>query len=203
MNAAMYTRSYRRSRKVKMSDCQSWFGSARSNRRSGCSRGPELEVASGSRPSSFRIRRTSLSDTPSASNRLSTSRIRRDPYCGCSRLTRTTASRRGSDLTGLGALERGRGISALTPPRRYAVTHPDKVVVPRPNVRATALAGVPRSTTSRAARIRNSAGYGRRSEPDRTYGTPEPRVDPLSPLSLITASLPGSPRQPRTKDSAR
>ena len=82
MNDAMYTRSCRRKRNVKMSDCQSWFGSARSNRRCGCSLAGVATVASGSSPSSFKIRRTSLSETPSASNRASTSRIRRDPYCG-------------------------------------------------------------------------------------------------------------------------
>ena len=36
MKAATYTRWWRRRRKVKMSLCQSWFGSARSKRRSGC-----------------------------------------------------------------------------------------------------------------------------------------------------------------------
>jgi hypothetical protein len=44
-------------------------------------------------PSSCRIRRTSFSDTPSASKRASTSRILRVPHSACSRLSVTTRSR--------------------------------------------------------------------------------------------------------------
>lgn len=84
MNAARYSRSWRRSRNVKMSDCQSWFGAARSKRRGGCSRAPVGSGRSVSIPSSCRIRRTSVSETPSASNRASTSRMRRVPCSGCS-----------------------------------------------------------------------------------------------------------------------
>lgn len=100
-----------------MSDCHSSFGAARSNRRSGCSRAA-LGSRSASSPSSCRIRRTVLSATPSAANRLSTSAIRRVPYSGCSSFSAATASRLGS-----GALARtggtiGLGTSASSPPVR-------------------------------------------------------------------------------------
>lgn len=99
-----------------MSDCQSSFGCARSKRRSGCSRA-DVGSRSSSSPSSCRIRRTSLSDTPSASKRLSTSLIRRVPYSGCSRLSAATASRFGEGR-GAGGTGGGAGMSPSTPPRR-------------------------------------------------------------------------------------
>ena len=79
-----------------MSDCQSWFGSARSNR---CSGGPGLAAGSGtvsSSPSSWRIRLTVVSEIPSPWNRAIRSRMRRVPCSGCSRREATTAARRGS-----------------------------------------------------------------------------------------------------------
>ncbi len=99
-----------------MSDCHSSFGWARSNRRSGCSRAGAGSRPSNS-PSSCRIRRTSVSDTPSASKRRSTSRIRLVPYSGCSRFSAATASRFGDDRGG-GGTGGGGGISASIPPRR-------------------------------------------------------------------------------------
>jgi hypothetical protein len=78
-----------------MSDCQSWFGSARSNRRgAGSSRG--VLAGASILPASCSIRRTSVSLTGSASNRFSTSRMRRVPYSGCAAFSASTASRRGS-----------------------------------------------------------------------------------------------------------
>jgi hypothetical protein len=99
-----------------MSDCHSSFGVARSNRRSGCSLAGVGSRASRS-PSSWRIRRTSLSETPSASNRFSTSLMRRVPYSGCSRRRLVTASLFGDDRSG-GGFGGGAGISSSSPPRR-------------------------------------------------------------------------------------
>jgi len=99
-----------------MSDCHSSFGPARSKRRSGCSR-PAAPGRASRSPSSWRIRRTTLSDTPNASKRRSTSAIRLVPYSGCSRFSPATASRRGSGAFGFGA-GRGCGNSASTPPIR-------------------------------------------------------------------------------------
>jgi hypothetical protein len=92
MKPAKYSRSCRRRRKVKMSDCHSWLGAARSKRRGGCSRAGAASAA-GISPSSCRIRRTSVSDTPSASKRRSAALMRRVPYSGCSRRISVTASR--------------------------------------------------------------------------------------------------------------
>ena len=118
MNAATQSRSCLLSRNVKMSDCHSWFGAARSNRRSACS----LGIAAGrssSNPSSCRMRRTWLSETPSASNRFSRSLIRRVPSSGCSRFSAATASRFGSGFrAGRGGDTKGFGTSASGPPAR-------------------------------------------------------------------------------------
>ncbi len=95
-----------------MSDCQSWFGPARSKRRG---RGSSLGVfASVSiSPASCSIRRTSLSLIPIASKRLSTSRIRRVPYSGCAFFNASTASRRESSaLFAAGVFPGLRGKSA-------------------------------------------------------------------------------------------
>lgn len=102
-----------------MSDCQSWLGAARSKRRGRCGCEGDGGGVSGMRPSSCRMRRTSVSETPSASKRLSTSRMRRVPKSGCSLRTATTASR----FAAAAALRRsgggvgGTGVSASTPPR--------------------------------------------------------------------------------------
>lgn len=92
MNAATYSRSWRRSRNVKMSDCQSWFGAARSKRRGGCSRAA-IGTYSGISPASCRIFRTVVSLTPSPSKRASASRILRLPQSGCVSRAATTAVR--------------------------------------------------------------------------------------------------------------
>ena len=78
-----------------MSDCQSWFGSARSKRRGkGSGRGIGAGVSNSF--ASCSIRRTSVSLMGSASKRLSTSRMRRVPYSGFDFFSAITASRRGS-----------------------------------------------------------------------------------------------------------
>jgi hypothetical protein len=115
MNATRYSRSCRRSRNVKRSDCQSSFGCARSKRRSGCSRASACGCVSRS-PSSWRIRRTALSDTPSASNLRSRSLILRVPNSGCSSLSAATASRVGSAFRSRTGGTIGFGTSASGPP---------------------------------------------------------------------------------------
>lgn len=80
-----------------MSDCQSWFGSARSKRRSGCSRAAVL--AGSINCASCSILRTSVSLTPIPSNRFSTSRIRLVPYSGFAFFSAITISRRGSSAS--------------------------------------------------------------------------------------------------------
>ena len=116
MKAATQSRSCRRSRNVKMSDCHSWLGAARSKRRSACSRAG-VGSRSSSNPSSCRMRRTWLSETPSASNRFSMSLMRRVPSSGCSRFSAATASRLGSGGFGLRTSgTNGFGTSASGPP---------------------------------------------------------------------------------------
>jgi hypothetical protein len=99
-----------------MSDCQSWFGSARSKRRSGGGgRGAGFAVSRS--PDSCSILRTSVSLIPIASNRISTSRIRLVPYSGCALFSASTASRRGSSFGGSAFFFPGRcGNSASYPP---------------------------------------------------------------------------------------
>ena len=96
-------------------------------------------------PSSCRIRRTSLSDTPSASKRASTSRIRRVPHSAFCCLSATTRSR-GTD--GVGFLPRGPNrlfCSADSPSLRNAVVHFVTAAADTPNAFATSFSLVPRS----------------------------------------------------------
>ncbi len=99
-----------------MSDCHSWLGAALSNRRGPCS----LSGAGGrssNNPSSWRMRRTWLSETPIASKRFSMSLMRRVPSSGRSLLSAATASRLGSGAFALpGSGDGGFGTSASGPP---------------------------------------------------------------------------------------
>lgn len=205
MNAARYSRSCRRSRNVKMSDCHSSFGCARSNRRSGCSRAGVASRSSSS-PSSCRIRRTVLSAIPSAEKRRSTSAIRRVPNSGCSPLSAVTASRLGSGAFGRTGGTIGFGTSASSPPSRYRFTQSLMVVTASPKTRATSAIGAPSSTISRTTRSLSSTGC--------VLGFPGPRLQPPPPplpeplrlvLSclLIPSSLPSGLRQPEREDGAR
>jgi len=119
-----------------MSDCHIWFGRARSKRRGGLGPRGRCAGAAPIRPSSCRIRRTVASDTPSPSKRARTSRIRRVPALGSSRLACTTACRRGSlsrstPLLG-SAWPRFFGMRPSTPPSWYRRTHVFTVVWLRP-----------------------------------------------------------------------
>jgi len=179
MNATRYSRSWRRSRNVNRSDCHSSFGCARSNRRSGCSRGPAGSGASSS-PSSWRIRRTTLSETPSASNLRSTSLMRRVPNSGCSSFSAVTASRFGSAFASRTGGTIAFGTSASSPPARYRFTHSETVVPGTPKTRATSDAGAPSSTTSRTTRSFSSTGCVSRPgppclEPAAPFARPPPR----------------------------
>lgn len=118
MKAATYSRSLRRSWNMKMSDCQSWLGCARSKRRRG--RGPRSTFARAvcsSSPASFRILRTLVGDTPSASNLFSSSEMRRVPsvalFCFNPRTALRIAS---SSLRTVGGRPGGLGRSASGPP---------------------------------------------------------------------------------------
>lgn len=148
-----------------MSDCQSWFGSARSNR---CWGGPGLDTGAGtlsSSPSSWRIRLTVVSETPRPSKRAITSRMRRVPCSGCARRVCTTASRRGSAPRGsftdsfrLGAPSSAhRFVSA--PYLRYRRAHSVTVVAGIPKACDTVAFDIPRSTTACAICRRTSGGH--------------------------------------------
>ncbi len=163
MKAARYKRSWRRNRNVKMSDCQSWFGAARSKRRGGCSRAPGASSVSGMSPSSCRIRRTSVSLTPRASKRAKTSRMRRVTCSGCSIRSATTASRLTSGVP-LAPTRRRRGVpetSPSTPLALWAANHMPIVDVLGPN-HSDAWSTVTRPLrTSSTTRMRNAIGYPR------------------------------------------
>jgi len=107
-----------------MSDCHSWFGAARSKRRGGRSPRSFGPGAGGPAiPVSASTRRTVVSDTPSASKRWITSRIRRAPYSGCSSLSAVTAATTGSlRSSGLGLRPAVFGLSASSPPSWYATS---------------------------------------------------------------------------------
>lgn len=177
-----------------MSDCQSSFGSARSKRRSGWPLASARGAASAKSPSSCRIRRTSVSETPSAANRASTSRIRRVPYPGCSRRSSVTASRRTSapQLSRTRLVARFPSSSPAAPSLRNRLTHSDTVVIDSPSSRATSVCRAPRSTTSRTTRRRSSVGCGRRLPPPLSSTTPAPpppagfffRLISVSPFGL-------------------
>lgn len=142
-----------------MSDCQSWFGSARSKRVSGRGAFSTSGGRDSSNPSSCRIRRTVVSDTPSPSKRRNTSAMRRVPSAGLSCFARTTRARLASST--LGAALRGPvclGVSAGSPPCRNARSHFAIADSLTPKMRATSAAGVLSSSTSRSTRSRNSGG---------------------------------------------
>lgn len=98
-------------------------------------------------PSSWRIRRTSVSETPSASKRASMSRIRRVPHSACSCLSATTRSRGNVPAAGVfGSRAFPRfDSSADRPSFRNAVVHFTTAATETPNARATSLSLVPRS----------------------------------------------------------
>lgn len=146
-----------------MSDCHSWLGVARSNRRGPCSRAVFAGAASMS-PSSCRIRRTCCSEIPTASNRASTSRIRRDPQSWFSCFSATTWSR----FTVLGFLRAlfaaARPFSsAAGPPLRNARSHFPIAAPETPNALAVSASLVPRSRSCTAASLKaaGNAGPGR------------------------------------------
>jgi hypothetical protein len=162
MNAATYTRSCLRKRNVNKSDCHSWFGSARS-KRAGEAFAPGLRrvaTALGSIPSLLRMRRTVVSEVPRPRKRLTTSRMRRLPACGCAALTDITASRLGSGLAAwIAAFMAGlRGSNACSPPIRYFRPHSPTVVYGTFNRRDTSLALIPWSTIIEAAVLITSGG---------------------------------------------
>jgi len=107
-----------------MSDCQSWFGAARSKRRGGRSpRSTEPAAGDVVIPVSASTRRTVVSDTPRASKRSTMSRILRAPYSGCSSLSAITAATTGSFLSsGLGLRPAVFGLNASSPPSWYATS---------------------------------------------------------------------------------
>jgi hypothetical protein len=113
-----------------MSDCHSWLGAARSKRRGGLSpRSTGPGVGGVAIPVSASTRRTVVSETPSASKRWITSRIRRAPYSGCSSLRAVTAATTGSLLSsGLGLRPTAFGFSASSPPSWYA-TNQFRIVI--------------------------------------------------------------------------
>ena len=126
-----------------MSDCQSWFGSARSKRR-GPGSGRGVFAGASSSFASCSIRRTSVSLIGNASNRFSTSRIRRVPYVRFARFSAITASRRGSLLSGCRFAGPGTlGNSASYPPCAYACRHKATVVTASPKARQTSLTAAP------------------------------------------------------------
>ena len=166
MNAARYSRSCRRSRNVKMSDCQSWFGSARSKRRGRCSRlapgsarlaaAPPRAGSAAPRsptpraPRSAPARRGSAaSPTPGAPAALVTasrftSAPRRDPVSGF-RFPRT-------EIT---------PITPSAPRSRYRSTQPCSVVSGIPRTSDSVVPGTPSSTTARAIFRRTSGLHSR------------------------------------------
>lgn len=136
-------RSCRLSRKVKMSDCHSWFGSALSKRR-GPGSGLATFAGVSSKFASCSIRRTSVSLIGSASKRLSTSRIRRVPYSGFAFFSAITASPLGSSAAGFAFAGPGVfGNSASKPPFSYACRHSCTVVAAKPNALHTSLSPAP------------------------------------------------------------
>ena len=163
MKAATYTRSCRRNRNVNKSDCHSWLGSALSKR---CGEGLApgfLRGASrlGARPSSFNTRRTVVSEAPSPKKRFTTSRMRRLPACGCSRLTASTASRRGSARAAFtdSRCSTRLGSSAASPPARYLRPHSPTVVYGMFSFLETCCALIPWSTIIEAAAFITSGGH--------------------------------------------
>jgi hypothetical protein len=95
------------------------------------------------------MRRTWLSETPSASNRFSMSLMRRVPSSGRSRLSAATASRFGSGGLGLRTGgTRGLGISASGPPSWYDRHQAPMVPTETPKMRDTSAGLAPRSSTS-------------------------------------------------------
>ena len=115
-------------------------------------------------PSSCRIRRTCCSEMPTASNRASTSRMRRDPQSLFSRFNATTWSRFTvlGFLRALFALPRP-GSSAAGPPLRNARNHFPIAAPDTPNALAVSTSLVPRSRSCTAANLKaaGKAGPGR------------------------------------------
>jgi hypothetical protein len=95
-------------------------------------------------PASCRIRRTSVSEIPSASNRFSTSRIRRVPHSSFSCFRATTRSLRNVPLGPRCALPR-LDSRADIPCLRKAVVHFITAAADTPNAKATSFSLVPRS----------------------------------------------------------
>jgi hypothetical protein len=174
MKAVRYSRSWRRKRNVKMSDCHIWLGAARSKRLGPCSRAAVGSRVSSS-PVSCRIARTCVSLTPSPSKRASTSRMRRVPYSGCSERSPTTACCRAcaAAVTRRGGGFGGLGTSASTPPLSYAVTQLTIAVTLGPKRRES----FPRLTVPLIAcsttRSRSANGYAL-PRPGSSSGLPPP-----------------------------
>jgi hypothetical protein len=146
-----------------MSDCHNWLGSARSKRRGPCCRAWVAAGAGPMSPSSCRMRRTSASLTPMPSPRASSSRIRRVPCSGCSRLAAWIALRCGVSGRGDPALSpkwQGVGFSPSRPRCCQRTTQLLNVPDATPTARATCASSPPRSTTALTAFTRNSSGYG-------------------------------------------
>jgi len=173
MKPAKYSRSCLRSRKVKMSDCHIWLGSALSKLRGGCSRAPALGLCSMS-PASCRMRRTSVSLTPSASKRPSTSRILRVPYSGWSCRRLVTACWRVWVVADASCTGRpgGLGVRASSPPLSYLASQLHTVVLEIPKALHTCPIGMLPSTTSCTTRSLTLRGYP----------TPRAEVPALLPL---------------------
>jgi hypothetical protein len=193
MKAVRYSRSWRRKRNVKMSDCHIWLGAARSKRLGPCSRAAVGSRAS-RRPASCRIPRTCVSLTPSPSKRASTSRMRRVPYSGCCSRSPTTASclacaatvcRRGGGFGGLGT-------SASTPPLSYAFTQLTIAVTLGPKSRDSLPRLTPPPSACSTTRSRSTNGYAL-PRPVSSPGLPPPcsgalRPPPLPLRLLMTVS---------------
>jgi hypothetical protein len=120
-----------------------------------------LGTVGGISPASCKMRRTCVSETPSALKRASRSEMRRVPYSGCSRFSAATASRftvslaLGCRVTPLS----GFGSSASMPPCMYSVTHRSIVCALTPNALATSVSGVSSASTSSTARTFSPRGY--------------------------------------------
>lgn len=144
-----------------MSLCQSWFGSARSKRRSGLSR-RSTGSCSTSKPDSWRMRRTVVSETPKPSKRASTSRMRRVPHSGFAARAPTTLRRAVFDVAlrlRATAAPDTRKRSASTPPLSNNPMNFWMTATDTPNATATSACLVPR-ITAWTMRSRTSNGTG-------------------------------------------
>jgi hypothetical protein len=200
MKAVRYSRSWRLSRNVKMSDCHIWLGPARSKRLGPCSRAGPAGRGSMS-PASCRIVRTCVSLTPSPSTRASTSRMRRVPYSGCSSRSPTTACCLAccATLVLRGGGGAGLGTSASTPPFSYAFTQLTIAVTLGPKSCDRRPRLTPPVIACSTTRIRSASGYALPrppcASPPPALARAPPPPPPLAFLLPISVSPSGSPRQ--------